>query len=125
MTLTGSRSPLTILVAEDNESVRRLVCSVLTQAGYHVMAAADGVEALDVAESHAGEFALLLTDVKMPRLGGLELARSLHAKWPGILVALMSANPTDVTIGDPAWRFIQKPFKPAELVKTVREMLHQ
>src|SRR3974390_521259 len=125
MTLTGRRLPPTILVAEDNEAVRRLVCTVLTEAGYHVVAATDGVEALGIAESHAGEFAMLLTDVKMPRLGGLELARRLGAKWPGIPGALMSATPTDGTLSDPGGPFIQKPFQPAELVNIVREMLHQ
>ena len=123
MTLSGSRSPITILLAEDEQAVRRLVVNILIGAGYHVLAAKDGAEAADIAASHQGEIALLVSDVKMPRIGGLELARNLSTKRPGIGVILMSANASDVTIPDPAWRFVQKPFQPNEFVKPVREMV--
>lgn len=123
MTLTGSRQPTTILVAEDEQAVRRLVSTILTAAGYHVLMAKDGAEALEIAESHAGAIALVISDVKMPRIGGLELARNLAAKRPGIAIILMSANGNEITIPDPAWRFLQKPFHPDHLVKLVGEML--
>ncbi len=123
MTPTNSRPPITLLIAEDNDSVRRLVCTVLSEAGFDMLQARDGLEALNVAELHAGRISLLLSDVRMRRLGGVELAEKIQAKWPGVIVILMSANATDLVIANPGWRFVQKPFLPTELVKIVREML--
>jgi two-component system cell cycle sensor histidine kinase/response regulator CckA len=123
MTPTNSRPPITLLIAEDNDSVRRLVCTVLSEAGFQMLQARDGLEALNVAELYAGRISLLLSDVRMPRLGGVELAEKIQAKWPRVIVILMSANATDLVITNPGWRFVQKPFLPTELVKIVREML--
>lgn len=123
--MTPVRPPrvTTILVAEDDPAVRRLAHVILTQAGYDVLCAEDGIEALAVAESNRGEIALLLSDVRMPRLGGLELARAILTKRPSIKIVLMSANAGDLTLMDPAWLILEKPFRPAALVKVVRDLL--
>ena len=78
-----SREFETILVVEDEEIVRELVCEVLEQQGYHVLCAANGREALKMAEEYSGGIDLLLTDVIMPQMNGHELAALLVARRPG------------------------------------------
>jgi CheY-like chemotaxis protein len=85
LSLRGSE---TILVAEDEDGVRSLTREVLEKYGYTVLEAANGEEALKVAESHEGPVDLLLSDVVMPRMGGPELAQALLAKRPSVKVPL-------------------------------------
>jgi CheY-like chemotaxis protein len=117
----------TVLLAEDEESVRALARHVLRECGYTVLEAADGEEALRVAGAHAGPIDLLATDVVMPRLGGRELAERLLPQRPGTRLLYLSgyAHDTllykDVAAG--AVAFLQKPFMPRDLAHTVREVL--
>jgi PAS domain S-box-containing protein len=118
----------TILLAEDEITVRDLAAQSLRQQGYTVLEAADGLEALDLAQSQPKrEIHLLLTDMIMPRLGGANLAEQLRAVRPQIKVLFMSGY-TDSTIiryGLPKTgsAFLQKPFSPQRLVQKVREVL--
>jgi two-component system cell cycle sensor histidine kinase/response regulator CckA len=118
----------TILLAEDEITVRDLAAQSLRQQGYTVLEAADGLEALDLAQSQPKkEIHLLLTDMIMPRLGGANLAEQLRAARPKIKVLFMSGY-TDSTIiryGLPKTgsAFLQKPFSPQRLVQKVREVL--
>ena len=108
-----------ILIAEDEESVRALVMRALTQDGHEVVATADGAEALDVLQRERGRFDLLLTDVKMPMMDGLELALAAARDFPALPIVLMTgyadqrerASGLDVLIRD----VIAKPFTLAEL----------
>jgi PAS domain S-box-containing protein len=116
----------TILVAEDEEGVRQLVCEMLEQLGYTVLRAADGREALGILERH-GPVQLLLTDVIMPVMGGPELAKCAALRVPGMKVVYMSGY-TDDTLAfyglpQPGLAFIQKPFTPAALAEKVRQVL--
>ena len=85
-----SRKAETVLVVEDEEIVRLLVCQVLTDQGYDVMCAAHGGEAMRMSEEHPGRIALLVTDVVMPQMGGLELSRLLIAARPEMKVLYVS-----------------------------------
>ncbi len=117
----------TILVAEDEEFVRQLICEVLTDQGYRVLAAEDGMAALEKMHAHPGTIDLLLSDVVMPRINGIELARLVVAARPGIGVLFVSgyANAeVDVkTLRATAVDSLAKPFSPTVLLGKVREVL--
>ncbi len=117
----------TILVAEDEDSVRALIGSVLAEAGYHVLAARDGREALERFREAGGTVGLLLTDVIMPGMNGRELADRLAKQAPGLRVLFISGY-TDDAIGrhgvlDGSTHFLPKPFSPEMLARKVREVL--
>ena len=119
----------TILIAEDSEGVRMLAERILRDEGYTVLAARDGVEALEVARAHEGTIDLLLTDVMMPRMNGGELARAFAAERPDTLVAIMSGYMDEHalrrTLDNPETPILQKPFSGATLVERVRAILQQ
>jgi PAS domain S-box-containing protein len=116
----------TILVAEDEAGVRKLVCETLEQLGYTVLQASDGREALLILEQH-GSVPILLTDVIMPVMGGPELVKRAKSLMPGIKVVYMSGY-TDDTLAfyglpQPDTEYIQKPFTPVALAAKVRQVL--
>ena len=117
----------TILLVEDEESVRRVARLVLESRGYRVVEAHDGVQALAVAAGHQGRIDLLLTDLVMPRMNGRQLAEQLVLADPGLRVLLMSGYPDRVVPSgaatDPRFEFLSKPFQPATLARRVRECL--
>jgi PAS domain S-box-containing protein len=116
----------TILVAEDEPAVRSLVEHVLRAAGYTVIAAVDGREALDLAGG-LPSIDLLLTDVMMPRLNGPDLAAALRERRPDQRVLFMSGFTNDILgergITSPEVDLLKKPFAPIELIARVQEML--
>jgi CheY-like chemotaxis protein len=124
LSLRGSE---TILVAEDEDGVRSLTREVLEKYGYTVLEAANGEEALKVAEQHDGPLDLLLSDVVMPRMGGPELAQALLAKRPTVKVLYMSGYTDHPMVRrgvvNAGVAFLQKPFTPTVLVSRVREVL--
>ena len=124
LSLRGSE---TILVAEDEDGVRSLTREVLERYGYTVLEAANGEEALKVAEQHEGPLDLLLSDVVMPRMGGPELAQALLAKRPTVKVLYMSGYTDHPMVRrgvvNAGVAFLQKPFTPTVLVSRVREVL--
>ncbi|MFT3695578.1 MAG: ATP-binding protein [Kofleriaceae bacterium] len=116
-----------ILVVEDEPEVRVLICSVLRDAGYDVIAANDGAHALEVAAHVKGEIDLLLTDVIMPKLSGRQLATRFLELRPRTRVLYMSGY-TDDKLGhhgvlDPDVDLILKPLTPEALVSRVRAVL--
>ncbi len=115
----------TVLVAEDNDLLRSLIRSVLERAGYCVRLAADGGEALALLLAE-GPPALVVADVEMPSMGGLELARRVEEAHAGTPVLLISGYAEDGDADDLARReFLQKPFTPAQLVERVGSLLEQ
>jgi two-component system, cell cycle sensor histidine kinase and response regulator CckA len=118
----------TILLVEDESSVRNLASHVLRGQGYTVVEAANGLEALErIREEEKRTIHLLLTDVIMPRLGGHELAQQLKALYPDIKI-LFTSGYTDTAIVhhgvlSPGTNFLQKPFSPVVLARKVREVL--
>jgi two-component system, cell cycle sensor histidine kinase and response regulator CckA len=123
-----ARGSEVILVVEDEPSVRDLVSRVLRAHGYTVLEAADGDKALALADDYADPpIALLLTDVVMPQVGGLQLARRITARYPAIKVLFMSGYASDTFAHqgrlDPGVAFLQKPFAPSTLAHKVRAVL--
>ncbi len=117
----------TLLVVEDEGAVRELVRTALTRAGYRVLAARDGEEALTRAAAHAGRIDLLLTDVVMPGLNGRELALRFRQARPEARVLFMSGFASDVIAADGELsgdsELLMKPFTPDELLARVRSAL--
>jgi signal transduction histidine kinase len=119
----------TVLVVEDEEIVRELVCEVLEHQGYNVLCAADGVEAMDLAADFDGEIHLLVTDVIMPHMNGHELAAKLSAIRPDMKVLYVSGY-SDTDIGDhgsldPRHELLQKPFTPQTLARKIRDVIRE
>ncbi|OLC01715.1 MAG: hypothetical protein AUH45_10585 [Gemmatimonadetes bacterium 13_1_40CM_69_22] len=117
----------TILLVEDEHLVRLLARKVLERAGYRVLVAAGGAEALDLAERYAGPIHLLLSDVVMPGMNGRELMRRLAQLRPDLRVLYMSGYADEAVaqhgVLDPGTAFLQKPFTPGGLADKVRGVL--
>jgi two-component system cell cycle sensor histidine kinase/response regulator CckA len=115
----------TILVVDDTEEVRKMVCQILAQHGYRVLEASDGTEALAVSEAHNHGIHLLLTDVLMPHMNGGELAERLSRINPRIRMIFMSGYTDDVRVQKTAQSatFLPKPFTSRTLTSKVREVL--
>ncbi len=115
----------TILVVEDAEPIRKVVCTILSQLGYACIEAADGTAALGLIRENPA-VNLVITDLVMPHMGGAQLARHLAVERPDIRIVLMSGYSDDpVEEGldhEPAY-FLAKPFTSAALTGTVREAL--
>lgn len=115
----------TILLVDDEQSVRAIVLKILRRAGYNVLEAENGDAALEVAEAHPDGIDLLITDMFMPGLRGPEVADRLARTRPGLRVLFMSGYADqDARTGVPAGaNFLNKPFSGADLAKTVEEVL--
>jgi two-component system cell cycle sensor histidine kinase/response regulator CckA len=117
----------TILVAEDDDALRGIVTRVFWDQGFRTLEARHGNEALHLAELAAPYLDLVVTDVVMPELDGLELGRQLALRWSSIPVLYISAYPPNdiFSRGGPSDTkpFLQKPFTPDDLLSRVREML--
>jgi len=118
----------TILVVEDEQQVRELVCRLLQAHGYKILAAESGVRALEVWRQHKDEIALLLTDVVMPdRVSGRELAEQLWLEQPSLKVIFTSGYSADVVGTDwilrHGFNYLQKPYRARQLAQAVRECL--
>ena len=117
----------TILVVEDEPVLRQLVTRILTKHGYHILSACDGEEALSVSRNFSGGIVLLVTDVEMPKLGGIELQARLSEQRPGIKTLFISGYSSDpfvqraLVCDQPG--FLAKPFTITRLVAKVRQVL--
>jgi hypothetical protein len=121
MAMVGGR---VILVVDDEESVRLLLSTLLERDSYTVLLAKDGQHALDVARQHDGEINALVTDYKMPRLDGLQLARALLAERPGIKVMIMSGRISDPdSIHRCGFLLLQKPFTITGFMTSLKQCL--
>jgi two-component system, cell cycle sensor histidine kinase and response regulator CckA len=116
----------TVLVVEDEREVRDLVAHVLEHAGYRVLVARDGQEAIEVAARAGPNLDLLLTDAVMPRMGGRELIGRLTVARPGLRTLLISGYSDDEPAAGgpaPAMAVLAKPFTPRALIERVRDCL--
>jgi len=116
-----------ILVVDDDAIVIKSCRRILETEGFEVTAVPGADEALEKIKS--SEFDLLLMDVKMPKHDGIFLMREIKKNWSDIPIIVMSGYPTPETIADVlklgATQFIPKPFRPDELVKTVRQVIQK
>jgi CheY-like chemotaxis protein len=117
----------TILIVEDETEVRQLEASILSSLGYEVLQARNGRDALRVMASGPSAVHLLLSDVQMPEMDGVELFRQVRAMHPGLRTLFISGYADDNTVKDalaePGVGYIQKPVTPDRLARRVREML--
>jgi len=125
----GLRGTETVLVVEDQDEVRNLAVAVLKAHGYRVLEAANGSEAIPIAERYPGTIHLMLTDVVMPGLNGKELADRLRPLRSDLRVLYMSGYADNVIahegVLDPGVEYIPKPFTPKSLAGKVRAVLGQ
>ena len=117
----------TVLIVEDDDSLRNFAQKALQQHGYRTLAAENGEEALKVGKEHDGQIDLMLTDVVMPKMSGREVAERLQPLYPQMKVIYMSGY-TDNAIAHhgvlaPGLNFLEKPFAPEGLSRKVREVL--
>jgi two-component system cell cycle sensor histidine kinase/response regulator CckA len=113
----------TILLVEDEDSVRRLASLLLERSGYRLLVASSAEEALETARGYDGPIDLLLTDVVLPGLNGRRLADMLAPERPSMKVIFASGYFDERGILEPGSDFIQKPFNPETLARTVRRAL--
>jgi signal transduction histidine kinase/CheY-like chemotaxis protein len=118
----------TVLVVEDEDALREVTKRILARNGYHVLTAANGPQAFDIARRHDGEIHLLVTDVVMPHMLGKEVADRMRASRPRIEVLYMSgyARPVLASQGrlEPGVALVEKPFSEAELLATAGQVLN-
>jgi DNA-binding response OmpR family regulator len=119
-------NPMVVLLAEDDVQLQYFISQLLKADGFTVLNASNGELALEASRSHPGPIELLLTDIQMPRMDGLELCRNIRAEHPGIKVLVMS--------GDLRGRehaavngllYLQKPFTLAALRDSITALLGQ
>ncbi len=124
---SAPRGTETVLLAEDEPAVRRYATSVLSGLGYRVLTAGCGEEALSVARNHPGEIHVLVSDLRMPRVGGPELRARLVAERPALATVFITGYAGD-TLGPAAavpegTLLVPKPFTPTDLGAAVRRAL--
>jgi PAS domain S-box-containing protein len=121
----SSRGSETVLVVDDEAPIRAAVRRALQRSGYTVVEAADGGEALEVVLAASAAPDLVLTDVRMPRLGGIALAEQLRELRPDLPVLFMSGYADDLfESGEiPPGRLLPKPFAPSTLTAIIRDIL--
>lgn len=121
--------PSIVLLAEDQDGIRRLLRDYLVNSGYTVFEAADGDQAIQIANERSGPIDLLLTDIVMPGAGGLEVAEAIARRRPRMKTVFISgyAQEFDKELMHlpPGTRLLRKPFSKAELLRNVRDLLDQ
>jgi len=112
----------TILLVEDEPAVRQLFAQALQRAGYSVREARNGQEAMKLFDEHGGSIDMLLTDMRMPYMGGAELAHHLRGRRRSLKLLCISGYPGTLD-AELAIDFLAKPFSRDDLLKKVREVL--
>ncbi|WP_319486482.1 response regulator [uncultured Cohaesibacter sp.] len=116
-----------ILLTEDDDGVRMFVQRALMMDGHDVKTAEDGTDALDLLVEHKGSFDLLLTDIRMPEMDGIELAKSAAGSWPEMTILMMTGYADQRERGEGLAAIVHdvvsKPFSLAEIRRAVREAL--
>jgi CheY-like chemotaxis protein len=116
-TAARSLSERLVLVVDDEDLVRHMAARILADAGFGVLLAADGIEALALLACMDGTVDLVLADITMPNMTGNELADLVTSRWPGVPVLLMSGYGLPTT--DPPGAFLPKPFTADVLLNAV------
>lgn len=122
MTNHSEPAPL-ILVVDDEQVIRNLLRVSLQRHGYGVLEASNGAEALALFDRHEHEIALLLTDVVMPEIGGVELAKEVATKRPELPVVFISAFCDVIPKELNRYGCVPKPFLPTEIIARVAEIV--
>ncbi len=117
-----TRQPGTVLLVEDEESVRELVRTTLERQGYTVLDTGEGDVALQMAVSHSGPIDILISDLVLPGIGGRELGLKVSQSHPETKILFVSGYPEDMVAG-PGIEFLQKPFTLQALAGKVQDVL--
>src|SRR6476620_12212439 len=123
-TMTAQTTLETILLVEDEPAVRQLFAQALTRAGYSVYEARNGQEAMKIFDQHGESIDLLLTDMRMPYMGGAELAHHLRGRRRSLKLLCISGYPGSLD-PDLSSDFLATPFSRDDLLKKVREVLER
>jgi CheY-like chemotaxis protein len=118
----SSRRTRLALVVDDDAAVRLYVRAVLLQLDFETLEAADGMEALELLRGRDGAVDVLVTDVQMPKMSGLELAEAVRAEFRAVPLVVMSGSSGAASLGQPI-EFIQKPFLPNTLLASVDKVV--
>ena len=121
--MTETNATPTILLAEDEAALRNLVVFALRRNGYSVLPASDGAEAVELSREYPGTIDLLLSDVRMPRMDGMQAAEVIRSERPEIRVLLMSGEFAGGLPPQLQATLIRKPFLPTVLLERVRGLL--
>jgi DNA-binding NtrC family response regulator len=115
-----------ILFIDDNHSMREMVAPTLAEHGYRVLSAGNGAEALGFLNRHENGLRLVLTDIAMPMMDGLEILAAIQARRPGLPVILMSGSEDGAngTLPKGAAALLRKPFRLEELLAAIADALH-
>jgi len=120
--------PVTILIVEDNENLRNLLQRTLEGVGFSVLSAADGAVALDLCQQHDGAIDVMVSDIVMPRLNGLQLAEQVRAARPEMkflfITGFADEFPELRGLIKGGATILEKPFLPSELLLGVEDMLN-
>lgn len=127
MTTSLTPSAGTILIGDDEAPVLRVLQRILKRSGYAVLSAVDGQEAVDVFQAHDGTVDLVILDVTMPRLSGVEAATRIRALAPDIKIMISSGYDAGTATADAPEGvvdgFLQKPFTPDQLRASIKSIL--
>ncbi len=117
----------TILLVEDEVAVRQLILNKLSTEGYKIYDAGNGLEALELTKDGLKSVDLVVTDIVMPHMGGVELVAELKKKWPDVNVLFISGYTENTAVKEKAWdqkiNFLQKPFALHELCSRVENLI--
>jgi len=123
----GDPSTTTILLVEDEPEVRNVICRVLGKHGFTVLQAADGLDALQLLSRQTAPIDLLISDVVMPNMNGIELRKRLLESRPDLKVIFLSGYPEGMlqreTLSTGNTFLIEKPFTPSQLADKVKSVL--
>ena len=122
---TGPDSTRTVLLVDDDDAVRQFLEACLARTGYTIVTARDGADALSILSRTKAEIDLLVTDVDMPQMSGMELAAITTAARPQCEVLLVSGKPLPPEADGHGWEFLPKPFTPDVFIGAVEAMLHR
>jgi two-component system, cell cycle sensor histidine kinase and response regulator CckA len=113
-------APRTVLVAEDDDIMRRLAARILSASGFNVLLAHDGAEAVELFRAHANEIGAVVLDAVMPKLSGLQACRQIRALHGTIPVLFLTGNADGLR--DQSASILEKPYDPEMLVNAVNSL---
>jgi CheY-like chemotaxis protein len=117
---------VTVLIVEDNDDLRELLQRTLAGAGFSVHSAADGAEALRLSQQHQGTIEILVSDIIMPKLGGVELSQRIRAARPETKFLFITGFSDQFPeLREYGANILEKPFLPSELLRQVEDLLNQ
>jgi two-component system, cell cycle sensor histidine kinase and response regulator CckA len=114
-----------ILVVDDEGTIRNFVSNFLTLKGYNVLVAATGEEALQLSKDHQKPLHLLLSNIQMPGITGIELGARISRERPETRVMLMSGFEGGMLVLNEGWHFLHKPFVPSQMLGLIKALLSQ